>query len=604
MTARTRSRRGSTSTTDRATAYAKAVRAGRIVAGPHVRAACQRHLDDMKHGAARGIVFDTAAAARGIGFFEDVLRLAGGKFEGRRFDLLGWQAFVVGALTGWKRAATGLRRFQTAYVETAKGSGKSPLGAGMGLYMLTADGEARPECYAAAAKKDQAKVAFRDAVAMVQLSHDLAARCLLSGGAEKNNIAYVAKGGFFRPIASEDRGIGQSGPRPHFALLDEIHEHPTSAMVEFMIAGLKQRTQPLVFMITNSGSDPRSVCGTYHDYGAKVCAGTIPDDSFFAYICGLDEGDEPFEDEACWIKANPSLPATPGTEYLRRQVASARGMPSKRNLVRRLNFCEWTEADSAWIDRPAWEKLLDTFETDTLKGRRCWGGLDLSGKRDLTAFVVVWEPSGADPYWRAAAWLWTPDETIKEREERDRAPYALWRDEGHLIATDGKTIDYGFVAATIAEVFETHDLQSIAFDEYRIDSLRPELDEAGCPVDLVPHPQGFRRSRQSVDEAGRPRKDKARADDDSPGLWMPGSIDGLEALIDQDRLRIRRNPVLTWNAASAVIRESEEGNKKFNKRKATGKIDGVVALAMAVGLATLAINAKPAAPPTPQVFVI
>jgi phage terminase large subunit-like protein len=263
------------------TAYAKAVRSGKIVAGPHVRAACARHLRDLEEGPARGLAFDRQAVKRAIGFFADVLRLNGGRFEGKQFEVQPWQAFVLGSLFGWKRS-DGTRRFRHAYIETAKGSGKSPLAAGIGLYMLTSDGEARAEVYAAAVKQEQAKVLFRDAIAMVRMSPRLSSMLMLSGGLDPDNISQPEHGRFFRPISSERQGRGQSGPRPHCALLDEIHEHPTNAMVEFLASGVKHRRSPLIFMITNSGSDRQTVCWEYHQYGVQVCEGTKENDAFFA----------------------------------------------------------------------------------------------------------------------------------------------------------------------------------------------------------------------------------------------------------------------------------------------------------------------------------
>jgi phage terminase large subunit-like protein len=240
--------------TDPATAYAEAVSSGKIIAGPHVRDACRRHLGDLESGPERGLRWDTEEVAKTAAFFRNVLRLNGGQFEGLPFELHGWQAFVVGSLFGWKRT-DGARRFRVAYIETAKGSGKSPLVAGIGLKLLCADKEPRAEIYAAAVKQDQAKVLYRDAVAMIQQSPDLSSRLDMTGGIDPDNIAHIPSGSFFRPISSERRGRGQSGPRPHCVLLDEIHEHPTNATVEFLKAGVKWRRQPLILMITNSGSD-------------------------------------------------------------------------------------------------------------------------------------------------------------------------------------------------------------------------------------------------------------------------------------------------------------------------------------------------------------
>lgn len=544
-----------TSTSEhRVTKYARQVVTGEILAGPHVRAACKRHLKDLDRES--GVYFDCEAADHALGYFKEVLRLNGGEFEGVAFDLLDWQAFIVGSVFGWK-SDDGFRRFRMAFVETGKGSGKSPLAAGIGLYMLTADQEPRAEIYAAASKHDQAKILFRDAVAMVQQSPKLNERLNMSGGVDKHNIAYIAKGSFFRPISSEREGKGQSGPRPHCALLDEIHEHPTNAMVEFMRAGTKGRRQALIFMITNSGSDRESVCYDYHDYAIKVSGGELEDDSFFSYVCALDEEDDPLKDEECWIKANPSLGITFGHKYLREQVRQARGMPSKQNLVLRLNFCVWTDSDTAWISRNAWEAVEADFDISQLKGIPCYGGLDLSKKLDLTALAcAIANPDGTFDAWVE---FWTPEDTLLEREERDRVPYRLWVEQGYLNTTPGKSVQYGFVVNKVAEMDKDNSFVSIAFDRWKIDEFESEMDGAGLFIDLVPHGQGYK--------------------DISPAL------DKLESLIIDGKIRIKSNPVLRWNVASARIEMDAAENRKFHKKKSTGRIDGLVALCMAISRA-------------------
>jgi phage terminase large subunit-like protein len=561
--------RPTASSIDRVTRYAEDVAAGRIVAGPHVRDACRRHLKDLDGAPKRGFTFDIAAANQDLAFFPEILCLNGGQFEGKPFELADWQAFCAGSVFGWKRQ-DGTRRFRTAYIETGKGSGKSPLAAGVGLKLLCADGESRAEVYAAAVKQDQAKVLFRDAVAMVQQSTKLRQRLDLSGGMNPDNIAHISSASFFRPISSERQGRGQSGPRPHCALLDEIHEHPTNAIVEFLAAGFKWRRQPLLWMITNSGSDRHTVCWEYHQYGAAVAAGTIENDEFFAYICALDKADDPFADEACWPKANPSLPEIPGHDYLRGEVAKARGMPSKESLTRRLNFCQWTDAADAWISKDVWFACQAKLDLEDYRGRRCYGGLDLSLSSDLTAFVLLFEMG--ERKFDAFSWFWMPGDRLLELENKDgMAPhYRQWRDEGYLQAPSGKTIDYAHAAHLIADVCAKFAVEALAYDRAKIELMRNELEKIGCDVKLIEHGQGFYRAKDT-------------------GLWMPGSIDELENAIMEKRLRINENPVLSWCVASAVTQSSnlEPTDRYFSKRKATGRIDGAVALAMAKGAAVL-----------------
>jgi phage terminase large subunit-like protein len=543
--------------------------AGTIIAGPHVRDACARHLRDLEEGPKRGLRWDVAEVEKAIAFFAEVLVLNGGQFEGKPFILNGWQSFIVGSLFGWKRA-DGSRRFRTAYIETGKGSGKSPLAAGIGLKLLCADNEPRAEIYAAAVKQDQAKVLFRDAVAMVQQSKNLGRRLSLSGGMHPDNIAHLASGSFFRPISSERQGRGQSGPRPHCALLDEIHEHPTNAIVEFLAAGVKWRRQPLILMITNSGSDRQTICWEYHRQGAEICAGTKKNDRFFAFICGLDTGDDPLTDEACWIKANPSLPEIPGYDYVRGEVANARGMPSKESLVRRLNFCEWTDAAEAWITKDIWSNVQAKLDLADYDGRECVGGLDLSISSDLTSLLLFF-PAG-ERRWDVFSWFWMPGDRLLELEAKDgMSPhYQLWRDAGHLQAPSGKTIDYGHAANLLAKLLARFKIKAIAYDRAKIELLRAELDKIDCDAPLIEHGQGFFKAKDT-------------------GLWMPGSIEELEAALREERIRVNENPVLSWNVASAVTQSSniEPADRYFSKRKATARIDGAVAMAMAMGAATM-----------------
>jgi phage terminase large subunit-like protein len=591
-----RARGAGVTSRDPVTAYARSVVTGKRIAGPHVRAACERHLRDLATGHERGLWFDVAAATRAINFFPDVLRLNGGEFEGQPFELIDWQKFIVGSLFGWK-GADGWRRFRVAYIETAKGSGKSPLAAGIGMYGLVADSEPRAEIYAAATKKDQAMVLFRDAVAMWQQSPVLSAALLPSGVGERVwNLAYPSAGSFFRPIAADD---GQSGPRPHISLVDEVHEHKTNAVVELLRAGTKSRRQAIILMITNSGSSRTSPCWGYHEYAAKVCAGQLEDDSFFGYVCALDEGEDPFRDEACWPKVNPSLQAAnlPGVKYLREQVTEARGMPSKEAMVRRLNFCQWTDAENPWISGDLWFKAKLDFDWRSLRGRRATAGLDLSSTTDLTALVFYVEPerpeswapwdewSGRRQQWAEAQqqhgagddfepepfpepeppkgepWLivpfaWVPGDELDRKEDLDRVPYLAWVRAGHLFTSPGRGISKLMVLRKLVEMADFFELTAVAYDRWRIEDLLAlaKDNELELP-ELTPFGQGFK--------------------DMSPAL------EAFELDLLNGRVAHSGHPVLTWCAANAVTESDPAENRKLSKARATGRIDLMVATVMA-----------------------
>lgn len=543
---------------DPVTKYARNVLKGKIVAGPHVRASCQRHLDDLIKAPKRGFFFDLNLASRSINFFADVLRLNGGDYEGLPFVLNDWQAFIIGSLFGWIDEE-GYRRFRVAYVETAKGSGKSPLAAGIGLYGLVADGEQRAEIYASATKKDQAMVLFRDAVAMVDQSPALQKRLVKSGvGQSVWNLAYHKTSSFFRPISSDD---GQSGPRPHIGLIDELHEHKTNVAEEMMRAGTKSRKQAMIFKITNSGSSRYGPCRVNHDYGIKVASQQLLDDSFFAYICALDEGDDPFKHENCWVKANPSLKhGIPGKRYIREQVREAKGMPSKEAIVRRLCFCQWTDAESPWISRDVWMGAQREYNWDELKGRNAYGALDLSSTTDLTGLVLWIEPVEPGEPWKLVAIPWLPDDDLLRKEDTDRVPYMRWKADGYLETTSGKAVSKLAILRRLAELQSHFNIKKLGFDRWRIEDLIQLAEDEGIPLpEMIPFGQGFK--------------------DMSPALDM------FETALLNGEVVHDGHPILTWCAANAVTASDSAENRKLAKDKSTGRIDLMVAAVMGAGIA-------------------
>jgi len=580
---------------DPATAYALAVLAGEIVAGPHVRAACNRHLDDLKTGADRGLVWDVDAVNRVVGFFRDVLTVeveqqdddGGVSSHAVPFVLHPSQAFIVGSLFGWKWTS-GLRRFRRAYVEAGKGSGKSPLAAGIGHYMLMATGKLSAEVYSAATDKDQAAILFRDAVAMWQRSPQLHNRLVSSGVNPVWQLTDTRRASFFKPISSDKRG--KSGIRPYCALIDEVHEHPNDEVIEMLRAGTKSNQDALIFEITNSGFDRKSVCWNEHEAFIRVVHGEAPNDTLFAYICALDENDDPFEDESCWIKANPTLGVTIKPQFIREQVNEAKGMPSKEAMVRRLHFCEWTDSEVAAFSRAAIEKVLGEVDADSLSEQYpCFGGLDLSRASDLTAFTLAWLLDATPDKWRFAAktWFWTPKDTIADRSKKDRTPYDRWAAGGFMEAVPGKRIGYGWVADALGSICAKYNPQSIGCDQYGLENLRDHLNERGLALPCVVHPQGFQKRKVGEDETAFDG-----AEDIS--LWMPDSINKLEAAVIEDRIVIEDNPAMRMCMTGVIYETNRIGARMFAKDKATSRIDGAVSLAMAVGIATCgSVNREP-----------
>lgn len=552
--------RSSSISADPVTAYARAVGAGKIIAGPHVRAQCARHLADLKDGPARGLKWDLALAMKAIGFFHDVLKLNGGEHEGKPFTLLPWQTFVVGSLFGWL-GPDGSRRFRVAYIETAKGSGKSPLAAGVGMKGLVADGEPRAEIYSAATKKDQAMILFKDAVAMRDQSPELSKRLTKSGTGERCwNLAYLSAGSYFRPISSDD---GQSGPRPHVALIDEIHEHKNNNVVEMMRAGTKGRRQALVFLITNAGSGKNGPCWAYHEYGRDVAAGTRIDDAFFPFVCALDENDDPFLDEGCWPKANPSLQDAdlPGVKYIREQVTEAKGMPSKEAIVRRLNFCQWTGAEAPWLSEEIWKAAYEPFEVGELRGRRAVAGLDLSSTTDLTGLVFLVEPKVDGEPWRLVPFAWLPEADLDRKSTTDLKSdaYVRWKAAGLLNTTPGRAISKRIVLQKLSAMCDFFEVTACAYDRWRIEDLLALAADEGISLpEMKPFGQGY--------------KD------------MTPAIETFETMLLNGQIVHNSHPVLNMCAINTVTDSDGAGNRKLDKERATGRIDLIVAAVMAAGL--------------------
>jgi phage terminase large subunit-like protein len=609
------------SSADPVHAYAEAVLSGEIVAGPHVRNACHRHLDDFANRAKRGLIWNEVEAGRFVKFCHNVLRLAGGQFEGKPFDLQPSQIFIAGSLFGWFRKDK-TRRFRRAFIETGKGSGKTPLVAAIGMYGLVADGEERAEIYAAGKDKDQAMVLFRDAVSMYEQSPGLRGLLKQSGQPPSVwNLAFLDKGSFFRPISKEGAA---SGPRPHFALCDEVHEHPDGSVIQMLERGFKFRRQPLLVMITNSGSDRNSECWREHVHAIRAAAGNrnledktgedwsylgdpeaaaVYDDTF-SYVCALDHGDDPLTDPSCWIKANPLLGTTITEEYLAGVVRQATAIPGKANNILRLHFCVWTDAEKAWLGRSTIETILGEFDPAEFSGERICAGADLSSSQDLTCVAYVCRTGEVDlereterpdgtkhietvrlPTFHAWVDTWSPGDTLAERALRDQAPYEAWRDMGWLRCPPGKQIRMDFVAARIAEMNAEFRLDWLAYDRYAYARLSNELDELGLTIRQIEHPQGGKRRAPLPDDL----KEAAQDDEREPpqGLWFPGSLAMLETLILEKRITIQKNPVVISAFAAATIEEDPFGNRWFSKRKATKRIDPLVALAMAIGAATL-----------------
>jgi phage terminase large subunit-like protein len=565
--------------------YAEDVLAGRIIAGPWVRLACQRHLDDLKFGSRRDLHFDEEAADRVLEFFT-LLRLE----DGSEFALLAFQKFIVGSLFGWYKGEN--RRFRNAYLEMGKGNGKSPLAAGIGLFLLVVDDEPSPEVYCAAATRDQAAISFKDAKGMAEASEDL--RELLE--IKAHHLYMPENRGILRAVSSEGRGL--DGKRVHGALIDEVHQHPTPIVCDKMRAGIKRRLNGLVVEITNSGYDRNSVCYAHHVYGTEILEGKQEDDSWFVYICAMDDEDVLDEtgqfslsklasNPSCWVKANPGLGQILPWSYLEERVREALGMPSRQSEVLRFNFCVWVSASSVWIPDEVWMDCAASGRdlAAELKDQPCFGGLDLARSRDLTALVLVFPPNaapsdeverfadqvrhppsgtltGSRDYWAYLEFYWCDEGTAHERSERDRAPYDQWIAAGVLRTTSGNVTDFRFIKADIVDLAQEYQIQAIAYDRTFAAQMITELGEEG--ITMVPWAQ-------------------------TP--WnMEAGISEIERQVYGRQVLHQGHPITRWCMGNVALRGDANGNRAIDKQRSKEKVDGASALANGIGWA---IRAEP-----------
>ena len=304
--------------------YMHGVQEGTIPACQLVRLAVERHARDLETGAERGLRFDREAAGYALRFFS-FLRHSKGEWAGQPFALEPWQQFLIWAAFGWKRA-DGLRRFRTVYEEVPRKNGKTTMLAGLGLYLLTADGEPGAEVYSAATKRDQAKLSWTEAVRMRGASPSLSR--MVQHFRASDNLSVEATASKFQPLGADADTM--DGLNIHAALIDELHAHRTRAVVDVLNTATGSRRQPLIWEITTAGYDRNSVCYEHHEYSRQVLEGTVEDDSWLAWISTIDEGDD-WKDESTWAKANPNLGISVKLDDLRRKAEQAKRMPSAQN---------------------------------------------------------------------------------------------------------------------------------------------------------------------------------------------------------------------------------------------------------------------------------
>lgn len=522
--------------------YAEQVLDGRILICEYVRLALRRYYADLDRVLERGWHFDRRAALRAIGFIER-LKHTKDEWAGRRFRLEPWQHFVLWNIFGWKNA-DGTRRFRYAYIEIARKNGKTALSAGVGLYMLFADGESRPEVYSAATVKDQAKICFADAVEIVRatdLKHYLTPF--------RNSIVYEAHGGMMKPLSS-NYGT-HDGLNPSCGIIDEFHAHRDSGMFDVIKSAFGARRQPLMFIITTAGFNKSGACYAYRENVIKVLREVNEDDTLFGIIYTLDMNEE-WDDPRMWIKSNPNLSVSLSADYLADQVRDARNRPEAVRNVMTKNLNLWVDAERTWILDDAWQKCIGTTSPDELRGCACWGELDLSNVSDITAYVLLFHENDR---FQLVPYFWIPEEKMLEKIRRENINYDRWVADGYVTVTPGNVIDYDFVKADILRRTADYELRSSAYDRWNASQTIIDLQNEGMTCN--PFGQGYGSMSAPTRE--------------------------FEKLVLTGRIEHLGNPVLRWMLASTVVKSDPAGNIKPDKERSTQKIDGIVASTMALG---------------------
>lgn len=524
--------------------YARDVISGKIVACHWVKQACLRQLDDLANGVP-GFQFSVAFASRACVFIEH-LRHIKGALAGTRIILEPWQIFILTTVFGWVDGEK-KRRFRHVYIEVPRGNGKSALSSGVALYALAADGEGGAECYTFATTRDQARIVFDTSKAMVNMSPDLAREFGLTKQA--HSVTVMKTGSVLMPKSAE--GSTLDGLNTHIAVIDELHAHKTRELYDVVVTSLGKRRQPLLWVITTAGFDNAGICYEVRTMVTRVLDRTVIDDAQFGIIYTIDPDDD-WRTEAALKKANPNWGVSVMPAEVMRLQRTAMELPSSQNNFKTKHLDVWCSASAAWMDSSAWAACEDTgLDLADFEGCPCWIGLDLAAKNDITAKVRLF------PYkdgFAVFAEYYLPKISI---EKATNSQYSGWEIEGRLTATDGAMTDMKVVEEGLREDLSRFDVQAIGFDPWNALSLSTSLANDGAP--MVEY-------RNTVEKFSDPMK-------------------RVEAMVQGGKLWHGDDPVMRWMMGNVVARRDAKDNIFPRKERYENKIDGVVALIMAVGLA-------------------
>ena len=499
------------------------------------------------------MAFDEVAAFAVEWFFSTTLVHIEGPMAGQPFVLEPWQRELVRELFG-RKLPDGRRQYNTLYLEVPRGNGKSTFAAGLALYLLTVGGERSGKIYGAAADKSQAAIVFETAVKMVEASPMLAKRIQPY---RTKTMEFAETGSKYIVLSAE--AYTKHGLNPSGIIFDELHAQQNRELYDVLVTAMGKRAQPLMVLITTAGYDRNSICWEQHEYARKIIDGTISDPTWLARIYAAGEGDD-WTQSPTWAKANPNYGVSVREEFLQRECEKAMQSPAYQNTFRRLYLNQWTQQESRWIDMATWD-ACDGALPD-LTGRKCYGGLDLASTTDIAACVLAFPPSassgsGAEPV-HLVPFFWIPQDSMVERERRDRVPYSTWVRQGLVEATPGNVIDYAYIRARINALKELYDIGEIAYDPWNATQLSLQLQDDG--IVMVEMRQGF--------------------------ASMTAPSKELLRLVLAKQIAHGGNPVLRWMADNVTAKSDPAGNVKPDKGKSTNKIDGIVASIMALARAT------------------
>ena len=492
--------------------------------------------------------YDKAAADYAVGFIECLCHTKG-TWAGKPFELIDWQERIIRDLFGILKP-NGYRQFNTAYVELPKKQGKSELAAAVALLLCCGDGEERAEVYGCAADRQQASIVFEVAADMVRMCPELGKRVKLL--ASQKRMVYLPTNSFYQVLSAE--AYSKHGFNIHGVVFDELHTQPNRKLFDVMTKGSGDaRMQPLYFLITTAGTDTQSICYETHQKAKDILEGRTIDSTFYPVIYGA-KADEDWTDPEVWKRSNPSLGITVGIDKVQAACDSARQNPAEENSFRQLRLNQWVKQSVRWMPMDKWDACAMPVNAEALEGRVCYGGLDLSSTTDVTAFVLVFPPTEEDESFSVLPYFWIPEDNMELRVCRDHVPYDVWQKQGFLMTTEGNVVHYGFIEKFIEELGEKYNIREIAFDRWGAVQMVQNLEGMGFTV--VPFGQGFK-------DMSPPTKE-------------------LMKLTLEKRIAHGGHPVLRWMADNIFIRTDPAGNIKADKEKSTERIDGVIALIMAL----------------------